>query len=98
LQLVVVYYIDNDLNLLLLSSPFTAAASELIGGARSVGGSSTGTPTTMAKMLEFAARHGIMPEVEHFPMSKVNEAISYLEAGKPRYRLVLDADFVNVQS
>jgi uncharacterized zinc-type alcohol dehydrogenase-like protein len=80
------------------ANSFIAAPSELIGGSRSVSGSSTGTPTTMAKMLEFAARHGITPEVEHFPMTKVNEAISYLEAGKPRYRLVLDADFANVQS
>ncbi len=75
------------------SNPFSATAAELIRGNLSVGGSSTGTPTTMAKMLEFSARHHITPEVEHFPMSKVNEAISYLEAGKPRYRLVLDADF-----
>ncbi len=75
------------------SNPFSATAAELIGGSLSVSGSSTGTPTTMTKMLEFSARHRIAPEVEHFPMSKVNEAISYLEAGKPRYRLVLDADF-----
>ncbi len=77
------------------SNPFSATASELIKGALSVGGSSTGSPSTMTKMLEFAARHNMTPEVEHFPMSKINEAISYLEAGRPRYRLVLDADFVN---
>jgi uncharacterized zinc-type alcohol dehydrogenase-like protein len=26
-----------------------------------------------------------------FPMSKVNEALAHLEAGKARYRIVLDA-------
>ncbi len=79
------------------ANPFTATAAELISNSRSVAGSSTGAPATMAKMLEFSARHHITPEVEHFPMSKVNDAISYLEAGKPRYRIVLDADFAGKQ-
>ena len=61
--------------------------------ARSIGGSSTSSPTIMAKMLEFSVRHRILLEVKHFPMSRVNDAISYLEANKPRHRLVLDADF-----
>jgi hypothetical protein len=26
----------------------------------------------MATMLEFAARHGISPQTEHFPMDQVN--------------------------
>jgi alcohol/geraniol dehydrogenase (NADP+) len=45
-------------------------------------------------MLDFAARHNIAPQVEHFPMSKVNDALEHLAAGKARYRIVLDADFV----
>jgi uncharacterized zinc-type alcohol dehydrogenase-like protein len=47
----------------------------------------------MATMLDFAARHGIAPQVEHFPMSQVNEALAHLMAGRARYRVVLDADF-----
>jgi uncharacterized zinc-type alcohol dehydrogenase-like protein len=47
----------------------------------------------MATMLEFAARHNIAPQVEHFPMSKVNDALAHLISGKARYRIVLDADF-----
>ena len=43
-------------------------------------------------MLEFAARHGVTPQTEHFPMSRINEAFQRLEAGKARYRIVLDAD------
>ena len=48
-------------------------------------------PCNMATMLEFCARHQILPQVEHFPMSKVNEAIDHLRSGKARYRVVLDA-------
>ena len=41
-------------------------------------------------MIDFAARHGIEPLVEHFPLSQVNEAMEKLREGKPRYRFVLD--------
>jgi uncharacterized zinc-type alcohol dehydrogenase-like protein len=44
-------------------------------------------------MLDFAARHKIAPQTEHFPMSKINEAFARLASGKARYRIVLDADF-----
>jgi uncharacterized zinc-type alcohol dehydrogenase-like protein len=73
--------------------PIPVAAFDLIMTQRIITGSPTGSPTMIAKMLKFAARHGIAPVVEHFPMSKVNEAISHLESGKARYRIVLDADF-----
>jgi uncharacterized zinc-type alcohol dehydrogenase-like protein len=73
--------------------PIPVAAFSLIGGQRSISGSPTGSPSQIATMLEFAARHGIAPQVEHFPMSKVNEAMAHLESGKARYRIVLDADF-----
>lgn len=73
--------------------PIPVAAFDLIGGQRSVSGSPTGAPVTIATMLEFAARHRIAPQVEHFAMSKVNDALARLESGKARYRIVLDADF-----
>ena len=65
-------------------------AFDIIGGQRSISGSPTGAPVDIARMLEFAARHGIAPQVEHFPMSRVNDALAHLEAGKARYRIVLD--------
>jgi len=43
-------------------------------------------------MLDFAARHHVAPQTEHFPMSNINEAFAQLAAGKARYRIVLDAD------
>ena len=45
------------------------------------------------KMMDFCVRHGIEPQVEHFPMSRVNDAIAHLRKGQARYRVVLDADF-----
>ncbi len=63
----------------------------LIPQQKSLSGSPVGSPATMATMLEFCARHQILPQVEHFPMSRVNEAIEHLRAGKARYRVVLDA-------
>ena len=63
----------------------------LIPKQKSLSGSPVGSPANMATMLEFCARHQILPQVEHFPMSKVNEAIDHLRAGKARYRVVLDA-------
>jgi uncharacterized zinc-type alcohol dehydrogenase-like protein len=63
----------------------------LIPQQKSLSGSPVGSPKTMATMLEFCARHQILPQVEHFPMSQVNTAINHLRSGKARYRIVLDA-------
>ena len=73
--------------------PIPVAAFSLIMGQRSVSGSPTGSPVAIETMLDFAARHNIAPQTEHFPMSKINEAFARLESGKARYRIVLDADF-----
>ena len=43
-------------------------------------------------MIEFCARHQIAPVIETFPMSRANEALEHLEAGKARYRIVLEND------
>ncbi|MGZ4975728.1 MAG: hypothetical protein ACXV8O_01150 [Methylobacter sp.] len=47
----------------------------------------------LATMQEFAARHNIGPQVEHFPMSQINEALEHWATDKARYRIELDADF-----
>lgn len=65
----------------------------LLSWQRSISASPTPSPTTLTKMMEFSARHGIAPQVEHFPMSRMNEALDHLRSGKARYRVVLDADF-----
>jgi uncharacterized zinc-type alcohol dehydrogenase-like protein len=72
--------------------PMEVPAFGLIFGQKSISGSPTGSPTAIDKMLDFSARHSIAPVTEHFPMSKVNEALEHLRSGKARYRIVLEND------
>jgi uncharacterized zinc-type alcohol dehydrogenase-like protein len=76
-----------------IPEPIPVAAFSLIMAERCISGSPTGSPVDIATMLEFAARHRVTPQTEHFPMSRINEAFERLESGKARYRIVLDADF-----
>ena len=59
----------------------------------SISASPTGSPVDIETMLDYSARHDVLPTTEHFPMSQINEAFEHLHAGKARYRIVLDADF-----
>lgn len=70
-----------------------ATVSPLVSGERSIGGSPIGGPGTIKMMLDFCNRHAIEPVIEEFPLSRVNEALSHLESGKARYRIVLRNDF-----
>ncbi|WP_298219720.1 NAD(P)-dependent alcohol dehydrogenase [Halothiobacillus sp.] len=70
--------------------PLRVPAFSLIMAQRSVSGSPVGSPATLAKMLDFAARHGIEPITEDFDFSDINEAIAHLRSGKARYRVVLN--------
>jgi len=72
--------------------PIPVPAFTLLAGQKSISGSPLGSPATTAKMLAFCARHGIAPTIEKFPMSRVNEALEHLRAGKARYRIVLEND------
>ena len=71
--------------------PIPVKALQLIMGERAVSGSPTGSRSQIDTMLDFAARHGVAPQVEHFPLTRVNDAMEHLRAGKARYRIVLDA-------
>ncbi|HEY8966304.1 MAG TPA: NAD(P)-dependent alcohol dehydrogenase [Candidatus Methylacidiphilales bacterium] len=72
--------------------PLKVPAFGLIMGQKEVSGSPTGSPVGIDKMLGFAARHGVAPITETFPLSKVNEALDHLRSGKARYRIVLVND------
>ena len=72
--------------------PIPVAVFQLLTGQKSVSGSPLGSPGNTAKMLEFCARHNIAPTTETFPLSRVNEALEHLRAGKARYRIVLEND------
>jgi len=72
--------------------PMPIPAFGLIMGQKSVSGSPVGSPTAIDRMLAFSARHSIAPITETFPISKVNDALNHLRAGKARYRIVLVND------
>jgi uncharacterized zinc-type alcohol dehydrogenase-like protein len=69
-----------------------AALFPLLMGHKSISASPLGSPVTVGRMLEFAARHGVTPVTETYPLSHVNEAITRLHQGKVRYRAVLQND------
>ncbi len=73
--------------------PLNIGAFSLISGQKSVSGSPLGRISTLRHMLDFTTRHKVEPIVEHFPMSRVNDAFNHLRSGKARYRIVLDPDF-----
>jgi uncharacterized zinc-type alcohol dehydrogenase-like protein len=59
---------------------------------KSISGSPNASPPVISTMLDFCARHGIAPTIETFPISRVNDALDHLRAGKARYRVVLEND------
>lgn len=73
--------------------PIPVPAFPLILQQRCVSGSTTGSPVRIQTMLDFASRHNVLPQTEHYPMSHIKEAFARLASGKARYRIVLDADF-----
>jgi uncharacterized zinc-type alcohol dehydrogenase-like protein len=77
----------------IIPEPIPVPSFPMIVGQKSVSGSPLGSPATITQMLEFCARHSILPVTEEFKMSDVNNAFEHLEAGKARYRIVLKADF-----
>lgn len=72
-----------------IADPIPVPTGRILSGQKSISASPTGSPTTIAQMLDFAARHQIAPIIEPFPMSRVNEALKHLAEGKARYRVVL---------
>jgi uncharacterized zinc-type alcohol dehydrogenase-like protein len=73
-----------------VGEPVAVPVFPLLVGQKALSGSPLGSPATTAEMLAFAARHGVAPVTEMFPMTKVNDALAHLRAGKARYRIVLE--------
>lgn len=72
--------------------PLDIAVVSLLRGQKSVSASPVGSPGSIARMLDFAAFHGIAPDVEEFPFSRINEAVERLRSGAARYRVVLRSE------
>lgn len=53
-------------------------------------GSAIGSPAEIEDMLKFAAAHDIKPWIKKYPMSEAKQAIEDFNAGKPRFRFVLE--------
>ncbi|MFD5749228.1 NAD(P)-dependent alcohol dehydrogenase [Streptomyces sp. NPDC127033] len=62
----------------------------LLPGEKTLVGGIPGSPTENRQMLDFAARHGIRPEVEVFPAARMDEALDHVRHGRARYRAVLE--------
>lgn len=70
-------------------NPISTPVFPLIIGQKSISGSSLGSPTTVAKMLDFAVRHNIKPITEIYSFDRINDAVARLHSGAARYRIVL---------
>ncbi len=57
---------------------------------KSVSGGINGSPSNNATMLDFAARLGVKPLIELFPVQQINQALDHVRAGKARFRAVLE--------
>jgi alcohol/geraniol dehydrogenase (NADP+) len=72
-----------------VTQPLQVPLFPLLFGQKTLAASPTGSPTAIAIMLDFAARHHIQPTIESYKFSEINEALEKLRHGKPRYRIVL---------
>jgi len=70
--------------------PAPIAAFSLIGGRRSLAGSSIGGIKETQEMLDFCGEHGITPDIEHAEIARVNEAWERVMRSDVRYRFVID--------
>ncbi|KAL0314523.1 UNVERIFIED_CONTAM: 8-hydroxygeraniol dehydrogenase [Sesamum angustifolium] len=62
----------------------------IIMGRRTVAGSMVGGLKETQQMIDFAAKHNILPDVEMISMDYVNTAMERLEKGDVKYRFVID--------
>ncbi|KAH9613442.1 hypothetical protein KSS87_019607 [Heliosperma pusillum] len=62
----------------------------LLMGRKLIGGSGAGGMKETQEMIEFAAKHKIIADVEVIPMDYVNEAMDRLAKGDVKYRFVID--------
>ncbi|MFG1608380.1 NAD(P)-dependent alcohol dehydrogenase [Actinoplanes sp. NPDC049265] len=74
----------------IVDEPISFHPINLLPAERSVAGGVVGSLMVTRQMLGFAARHGIRPRTEVFPVERIDEALDHVRRGKPRYRAVLE--------
>ncbi|KAL6506672.1 8-hydroxygeraniol dehydrogenase [Orobanche hederae] len=72
------------------NEPFEVPAFSLIMGRKILAGSMIGGIKETQEMIDFAAKHNILPEVEMVSMDYVNTAMERLAKGDVKYRFVID--------
>jgi alcohol dehydrogenase (NADP+) len=72
------------------SDPYSVAGFSLIGGRRSLAGSSIGGLADTQSMLDFCAEHDVAPEIELIGAGEVADAYDRVERSSVRYRFVID--------
>ncbi|XP_051139123.1 8-hydroxygeraniol dehydrogenase-like [Andrographis paniculata] len=72
------------------SKPLEIPAFSLLMGRRKMGGSMIGGMKETQEMMDFAAEHGIVADVEVIGMDYVNTAMERLVRGDVKYRFVID--------
>lgn len=70
--------------------PLELPAFPLIMGRKTVAGSMIGGLKETQEMIDFAAKHNILPDVEMIPMDYVNTAMGRLAKADVKYRFVID--------
>lgn len=71
--------------------PISVSMMSLLAREKVIAGGIPGSQVETTQMLAFAARHGIKPMVEMFPMRQISQALEYVRLGQPRFRAVLVA-------
>ncbi len=70
--------------------PYQIKPGSLIFGNRSVSGSNIGGIRETQEMLDYCAKHKIVPDIELIPIQKVNEAFDRAVRSDVKYRFVID--------
>ena len=69
--------------------PLSVPVYALVGQRRSIAGWPSGTSIDSQDTLEFAARTGVRPMTEIYPLEKAPEAYERMMSGKARFRVVI---------
>jgi D-arabinose 1-dehydrogenase-like Zn-dependent alcohol dehydrogenase len=69
--------------------PIEVAASDLIGGGKSVEGHASGTSQDSEDTLAFSVHTGVRPRIETLPLERAEEAYDKMMSGDARFRMVL---------
>jgi alcohol dehydrogenase/propanol-preferring alcohol dehydrogenase len=79
--------------LLIVAAPFDPieiGAIDLLSRDARVQGWSSGTATDSTDAMAFAAKHGVRPMIETFPLADADKALEAMSSGSVRFRAVLD--------